>query len=406
MIMRDIINRLRPLRSQILFHGSDRETDHIELGEKGALFSDFDTAAARGRFVCECEVSIDEARDEFEGKSVRIWDESRIRVLNRFDTHCAEPLDEDALMTQMLMEFRPDAGSHVVMVTGKLAHNGLQRVMKALNPEEFTYEIRVLDKAVAAWFDVDFVAAEIGDLDGVDLVLLPGKTMGDEDELEGRIGVKVIRGTNCYSELPTFFEMAGVEVTSDDIVRPRILLLGRPGSGKSTYGGDLASTYEIPHISTGDLLRSGIEEGDPAAVTAKDHMERGELIPHYLMAELVRARLALPDTKNGYVLDGYPRTLRDVEWLVDMNVKPDAVVSLLVSEKEAEKRLLKRGRTGEDYVVIGKRLAEFEEETQPVVDHYREFPGFIEVDTEQGDVLSELYTRLETMFQKCLRPAE
>lgn len=407
--MRDIIDRIKPLKAQTLFHGSSVEATDLEIGSSGMLFGNFDYAMSQGRFVYECEIDLSGGyhdRPEYEGGALRIWDAKRVTVKDCYDTHCAEPLDEDAALSQMLMEFRPDAGSHVVMVTGTLARAGLTRVMEALQPDEFTYEIRVLDKAVAAWFDMDFIADNIGELDGVDIVLLPGKTSGEEAELERRLGVKVIRGTNCYSELPTFFEMAGIEVTSDDIVRPKIILLGKPGSGKSTYGGDLSSTYEIPHISSGDLIRSGIEEGDPTAEMATEYMARGELIPHYLMAELIRSRLAMPDTKNGYVLDGFPRTLRDIEAMSDMGIRPDAVVHLMVSDEEAKVRLTKRGRTGEDYVRIGKRLAEFETETQPVVDHFRDQPSYIEVSTEDGDVLSELYTRLETMFQQCLQPSK
>jgi adenylate kinase len=407
--MRDILNRLRPLKVQTLFHGSPRELDRIEIGEQGAIFSDFDTAAAHGRYVHECEVDLSEGHDQpsYEGRNIRIWNPNRVRLVESFDSHCDLALEEDAHMSSILMEFRPEHGSHVLMVTGKLARAGLQRVMTALNPNEFTYELRVLDKAVAAWFDMDFIAEQIGDLDGVDIVLLPGKTMvGErlktEDDLSAHLGVKAVRGTNCYSELPTFFEMAGIEVSSDDIVRPKIVMLGRPGSGKTTYGAELAKTYEIPHVSIGDVIRAGVEEGDETAIECAQHLADGELVPHNVMAELVRGRILMPDMKNGFVLDGYPRIARDIQWLSDMGVKPDAVVHLLCDEEEAKRRLTKRG--SRNFVQTGMRIGQYEEETLPVVNHYRELPGFVEIDTGGGDVLSELYTSLEGMFQKCLTP--
>src|SRR5579863_430674 len=94
-----------------------------------------------------------------------------------------------------------------------------------------------------------------------------------------------------------------------------ILLLGAPGSGKGTQSEELVRHWGIPHISTGDLLRSNAARGTPLGKIAKGIMQRGELVPDTLVDEMVSVRLAEPDTASGYILDGFPRTLGQADWL-------------------------------------------------------------------------------------------
>jgi hypothetical protein len=211
-------------------------------------------------------------------------------------------------------EARPTAGTRVLMVTGKLAEQGLRRVMEAINPEDFSYEIRVLDQQVAAWLTTDQVAQEIGDVSGFDLLIIPGKVQGDEEDLQRELGIEVARGPGCYSELPDFLEATGLELSADVTTRPRIAVVGSAADGIADF---LRRTYEIPQITLDDLTRDGEEQGlDPDRIAL-----------HNVMAELVRSRLVVVTPGKGYVLTGYPRTARDLEWLDSMRAKPDAIIT-------------------------------------------------------------------------------
>ena len=99
------------------------------------------------------------------------------------------------------------------------------------------------------------------------------------------------------------------------IVPGPILLLGAPGVGKGTQAKELVQHWGIPQISTGDLLRANVAQGTPLGKTAKEIMHRGELVPDSLVNEMVAVRLQQPDTANGYILDGFPRTLAQAHWL-------------------------------------------------------------------------------------------
>src|SRR3974390_28055 len=94
-----------------------------------------------------------------------------------------------------------------------------------------------------------------------------------------------------------------------------ILLLGAPGVGKGTQAKELVKLWGIPQISTGDLLRANVAQGTPLGKAAKEIMHRGELVPDSLVNEMVAVRLQEPDTSNGYILDGFPRTLAQAHWL-------------------------------------------------------------------------------------------
>ena len=107
---------------------------------------------------------------------------------------------------------------------------------------------------------------------------------------------------------------AGRETESDTVPGP-ILLLGAPGVGKGTQAKELVKLWNIPQISTGDLLRANVAQGTNLGKTAKEIMARGELVPDSLVNEMVAARLLEPDTARGYILDGFPRTLGQAHWL-------------------------------------------------------------------------------------------
>lgn len=277
---------------------------------------------------------------------------------------------------EILQEFRPDPGNHVLLVTGRLAEAGLQRMMEAINPQDFTYEIRVLGEVqIAAWLTVEAIAELVGDLDGVDILLIPGKTMGDDEELQRRLGIKVVRGPGCYSELPVFLEEKGFEPgASDNVPRPHIIVLGATEGARSTAR-FLASTYEIPLFVLGDLLDREIAQGSAAGKSVQASLAAGEPPRHNVMAELIRAETST--ALKGWVVCGYPTTERDIQWLEDMSIKPDAVLAL-------------PGEVGIDAV-----LADYAGKPQFIA---------LEQDGASREAHEAALVRVETLLQQCVIP--
>jgi adenylate kinase len=126
----------------------------------------------------------------------------------------------------------------------------------------------------------------------------------------------------------------------------RLILLGPPGAGKGTQAKMLVERLGIPQISTGDMLRAGVKAGSSLGIEAKRYMDRGALVPDQVINGLVRERVQLPDTSNGYILDGYPRTLAQAEslreTLLALGLAVDHVVSLEVPTEELVERLAGR----------------------------------------------------------------
>lgn len=122
--------------------------------------------------------------------------------------------------------------------------------------------------------------------------------------------------------------------------------MGMPGAGKGTQADRIATSYQIPHISTGDILCTFVQNKNPIGLETKTFMEKGELVPDNLMNELLWARLGEEDTKNGFVLDGYPRTLQQAEaveaYLHSQGMQLDAVLYLAVGKGVVRRRLAKR----------------------------------------------------------------
>jgi adenylate kinase len=158
-----------------------------------------------------------------------------------------------------------------------------------------------------------------------------------------------------------------------------ILLLGIQGSGKGTQAKRIAAEYGIPHVSTGELLRSEIDRGTELGQEVDEILARGDLVPDETMIELIRPRLAQPDTADGFVLDGYPRTIAQAEALddvLDELGKPLSIVfELQVPDEVARERLLERARQEERAddtpEAIDRRIDLYHRETEPIVSHYR-----------------------------------
>jgi adenylate kinase len=158
-----------------------------------------------------------------------------------------------------------------------------------------------------------------------------------------------------------------------------VLLLGIQGSGKGTQAKRIAAEYDIPHIATGDMLRNEIRERTPLGQEVQAVLERGDLVPDATMLELIRGRIEDPDTANGFVLDGFPRTMAQADALdgmLDEIGKPLTIVfELQVPDEVARERMQKRaaeeGRSDDTPEAIENRIATYHRETEPIVQHYR-----------------------------------
>ena len=156
----------------------------------------------------------------------------------------------------------------------------------------------------------------------------------------------------------------------------RIVLLGPPGAGKGTQAQKLAEKLGIPHISTGDLFRTNIAGETELGVEAKKYLDAGDLVPSTLTNALVDDRLNDADAAEGFILDGYPRSVEQAQALTDMlaarNTALDAVLEFRVSEEELLERLKGRGRADDTEDVILNRMKVYRDETAPLLDHYRD----------------------------------
>ncbi len=169
----------------------------------------------------------------------------------------------------------------------------------------------------------------------------------------------------------------------------RVLILGPQGSGKGTQAKRIAAAHGMPHVATGDILRAAVADGSELGLRVAPILERGDLVPDDLMVDLIRERLAVED---GFVLDGFPRTVPQAEALDSMLEeieKPlDVVLLLEVSDEVALERLVQRGaiehRADDEPDAIRTRLRHYHALTEPVVERYRAAGMLVAVDGEQG----------------------
>lgn len=168
----------------------------------------------------------------------------------------------------------------------------------------------------------------------------------------------------------------------------RILLIGPPGAGKGTQAARLSVKRDIPAISTGDIFRANVKDETPLGVTAKSYMDAGEYVPDDVTNKMVAARLGEDDVREGFLLDGYPRTTAQVaeldKILAEQHTGLDAVVELQADTDEVVSRLLARaheqGRTDDTEDVIRHRLDLYAEQTAPLTREYASRGLLVSVD--------------------------
>jgi len=198
----------------------------------------------------------------------------------------------------------------------------------------------------------------------------------------------------------------------------RLILLGAPGAGKGTQAQYITEHFDIPQISTGDMLRAAVKAGTPLGLEAKKIMDEGKLVSDEIIIGLVKERIAEPDCKNGFLFDGFPRTIPQAEALKSDGIDIDYVVEIDVDDEEIIKRMSGRrvhpgsGRTyhvtynppketgtddetGEELVqreddkeeTVRKRLDVYHSQTRPLVDYYSQW-------AETGDMGSPAYVKV------------
>jgi adenylate kinase len=167
-------------------------------------------------------------------------------------------------------------------------------------------------------------------------------------------------------------------------VTKRLILLGPPGAGKGTQAERLVKAHGIPQLSTGDMLRAAVAAGTETGLKAKSIMDSGELVSDDIVNAIVAERIAEPDCANGFILDGYPRTLAQADAIADMlaarNMPLDLVIELVVDDKALIGRIMKRAgetaakglpvRKDDNPAVFEERLREYYKKTAPLTGYY------------------------------------
>ncbi len=163
-----------------------------------------------------------------------------------------------------------------------------------------------------------------------------------------------------------------------------LVFLGPPGSGKGTQAQELSQELNIPHISTGEMLREAIAKQTPLGQKAQAYVDKGELVPDELLLGLIEERLNEEDAQKGWILDGFPRNVAQAEFLDKLLHKlakfSEQAINLDVPDEVIIERLLLRGRKDDNEETIRRRLEVYREKTQPVLDYYRQQDRLSSVD--------------------------
>jgi len=180
----------------------------------------------------------------------------------------------------------------------------------------------------------------------------------------------------------------------------RLVLLGAPGSGKGTQAAKLKQHLQVPHISTGDLLRAEVAAGTPLGLEAKEIMARGDLVSDEILLGMLEERFSRPDTANGFILDGYPRNLaqaaaldkllhrigQPMDFALQLDVDNELLIDRIAGRAKAE------GRADDNPESVRKRLQVYDQQTAPVIEFYRQHGQLTVVDGVGS--LDEVFNRI------------
>ena len=180
----------------------------------------------------------------------------------------------------------------------------------------------------------------------------------------------------------------------------RLIFLGPPGAGKGTQAQTLAAFLQIPHISTGDILRQAIQDKTNLGIQAQSFMDKGELVPDKLVEDMVKERLKQPDAQIGWILDGFPRKVTQAEFLAELlkslGQGGEKVVNLDAPDETVITRLLGRGRKDDTEEVIRRRLEVYRDDTAPLINFYSDRQKLLTVNGNQSQ--EEVFTDLKNII--------
>ncbi|MEM8688487.1 MAG: adenylate kinase [Pseudomonadota bacterium] len=161
----------------------------------------------------------------------------------------------------------------------------------------------------------------------------------------------------------------------------RLILMGPPGAGKGTQAEFLVDQFQIPQLSTGDMLRAAVAEGNELGILAKQTMERGDLVPDELVLGIIAERIQAPDCEKGFILDGFPRTvgqahaldnmLKKLGLTLDVAINLNVPSEVLFQRIEARARAAGTARADDNAETLKNRIDVYTEQTLPIIDHYR-----------------------------------
>ena len=189
----------------------------------------------------------------------------------------------------------------------------------------------------------------------------------------------------------------------------RIILFGPPGAGKGTQAKLLSSYLGIPHLSTGEILRSKLNENDELSNRLKDVMTSGYLVSNEILNEIISITLLRDNCKKGFILDGYPRTVVQSEYLNSFMHKRDMiidkVINIDINDKNIENRITLRSRsenrTDDSLEVIRTRIIEYNNETKPIVQFYRSTYPLIFFELNGDQKIEKIHSDIVNIVKKC-----
>jgi adenylate kinase len=186
-----------------------------------------------------------------------------------------------------------------------------------------------------------------------------------------------------------------------------VIIFGPPGAGKGTQAKKMVDLLKVPHVSTGDMFRHHIKNNTELGKTAKSYSDKGQLVPDEVTIAMVKERLNQPDMKNGFLLDGFPRSVPQAkaldEILKELGTTLHYVINISVSDDEIRKRLLKRanieGRADDaDPKVIQNRIDTYKSQSEPCLNYYR--PRGIVKDINGIGTIDEVFDRIKKVFNQ------